>query len=254
MHIYFTVIIFILGLVLASFLNALLYRIDNGYKYPDIFLKRSHCEKCKKELKWYELIPVLSYVIYRAKCQQCEYKIPLYYPISELILGISLSSIFYFNYSPTLYILVIFLFVMSYFDRIYKGVPQIVVHIFLAYSFISFSVSTLFLGHIQENSILFALFFTLSIYILSKILKKKFGIGDLFVLLGMGFLISLQMYISFIYLFLFVSLLYSVVLILFKRATLRSSLALLPFMYISFSLMLILYKELEIILEKLFYL
>ena len=54
----------------------------------------------------------------------CTVKIGKKTGISELILGISLSSIFYFNYSPTLYILVIFLFVMSYFDRIYKNLLQ----------------------------------------------------------------------------------------------------------------------------------
>ena len=60
MHIYFTFILFILGLVIASFLNAL-YRVDNGYKYPDILLRGSHCEKCNKQLKVYELIPVISF-------------------------------------------------------------------------------------------------------------------------------------------------------------------------------------------------
>jgi prepilin signal peptidase PulO-like enzyme (type II secretory pathway) len=65
MHIYISIVLFVFGLVIASFLNALLYRIDNGYKYPDIFIKGSHCEKCKKQLTWYELIPVLSYFIFR---------------------------------------------------------------------------------------------------------------------------------------------------------------------------------------------
>ena len=83
--------IFLLGLVLASFLNALLYRIDNGYKYPEIFVKGSHCEKCGKMLKVYELIPVLSYIIFRGKCSKCGYKIPKYYPISELALGIGMG-------------------------------------------------------------------------------------------------------------------------------------------------------------------
>lgn len=108
MHIYFTVVIFFLGLAIASFLNALLYRIDNGYKYPDIYIKGSHCEKCNKPLTWYELIPVLSFFIFKGRCKQCGYKVPLYYPVSELVLAISLSSIFYFSFNTTLYIFVFF--------------------------------------------------------------------------------------------------------------------------------------------------
>jgi leader peptidase (prepilin peptidase)/N-methyltransferase len=69
--------LFLIGLVLASFLNALMYRIDKAYKYPDIFLKGSMCEKCKKKLKWYELIPILSYIIFKGKCTKCKYHIPV---------------------------------------------------------------------------------------------------------------------------------------------------------------------------------
>ena len=250
MHIYLTVVIFFLGLAIASFLNALLYRIDNGYKYPDIYIRGSHCEKCSKPLTWYELIPVLSFLIFRGKCKQCGYKVPLYYPVSELTLALSLSSIFFFSFSTTLYIFVIFLFVMSYFDRIYKGIPQSIVHVFLAYSFISFVIYTAIYNGIPENSILLSTLFVLFVFLISKILKKKFGMGDLLVLFGMGFLLSIGMYLAFLYTFLFVALLYSLVLIFLKRATLKSSLPLLPIMYISFSLVLIFNNQLLLILEK----
>ncbi|MFA5623231.1 MAG: prepilin peptidase [Candidatus Dojkabacteria bacterium] len=250
MHIYLTVVIFFLGLAIASFLNALLYRIDNGYKYPDIYIRGSHCEKCNKPLTWYELIPVLSFFIFKGRCKQCGYKVPLYYPVSELVLAISLSSIFYFSFSTTLYIFVFFLFVMSYFDRIYKGIPRSIVHVFLAYSFISFVIYTAIYNGIPENSILLSTLFVLFVFLISRILRKKFGMGDLLVLFGMGFLLSLPMYLAFLYTFLFVALLYSLVLMLLKRATLKSSLPLLPIMYISFSLVLIFNNQLLLILGK----
>ncbi len=108
MHIYFTFLTFILGLVLASFFNALLYRIDNGYKYPDIFIKGSHCEKCGKYLTSYELIPVISFIIFKGKCSKCGYKVPIYYPISEILLGVGFSSIYFFSLPYILYIVLIF--------------------------------------------------------------------------------------------------------------------------------------------------
>ena len=124
MHIYFTIVIFVIGTTIASFLNALLYRIDNGYKYPEIFIKGSHCEKCSKQLSWYELIPIISFVIFRGRCKQCGYKVPLYYPVSEFFLGLSFASSFYFQQNWSIYILIIFLFTFSYFDRIYKGIQK----------------------------------------------------------------------------------------------------------------------------------
>lgn len=253
MHLYISIVIFIIGLILASFLNALLYRIDNGYKYPDIFIKGSHCEKCKKKLLWYELIPVLSYFIFRGKCSKCGYKVPFYYPVTELLLGISLGSIYYFELSSTMYVLVVFLFVMSYFDRLYKGVPKVIVHVYLLSSFLIFTLYSIYTSFTYPNSLVVSIVFTIFVLILSKVMKKAFGMGDLLILFGMGFLLSIPMYILFIYTFLFISLLYSFVLIFLKKATIKSSLPLVPLMYISISLMLIFNQQLVLILEKIFY-
>lgn len=250
MHLYITVVIFFLGLAIASFLNALLYRIDNGYKYPDIFIKGSHCEKCNKQLLWYELIPILSFFVFKGKCSQCGYKVPLYYPITEFFLGLSFASVYYFSLPISFYILIIFFFVMSYFDRIYKGIPKDIVHVFLLYSFLSFVVYTVLYKEIQENAILFSTIFVSFIFLLSKILKKKFGLGDLLVIFGLGFLLPLSYYLSFIYVFLFVSLIYSLVLIALKKATIKTSIPLLPLMFISFSLMLIFRDQIFFILER----
>ncbi len=253
MHLYMTVVIFFLGLAIASFLNALLYRIDNGYKYPDIFLRGSHCEKCNKQLLWYELIPIFSFLIFKAKCTQCGYKVPLYYPVTEFLLGLSIASIYYFSLPITFYILILFFFVMSYFDRVYKGIPKDIVHIFLLYSFVSFVIYTVVYKEIQDNSILFATIFASFVFFLSKTLKKKFGIGDLLVMFSLGFILSLPFYLSFLYVFLFVSLIYSLILMSIKKATIRTSIPLLPLMFISFSLVLIFEEQLFFILEKILF-
>lgn len=251
MQIYFTVVLFVIGTTIASFLNALLYRIDNGYKYPDIFVKGSHCEKCKKQLTWYELIPVLSYFIFKGKCTKCGYKIPVYYPVSEFVLGISFSLIYYLELPLPLCVLIIFLFIMSYFDRIYRGVPKVIVHIFLLISFCIFAIYTVFQNSIYPNSILISILFVSVIFIISKIMKKEFGTGDLLILLGIGFYISIPMYISYIFVFLCISLLYSFVLIFLKKMTIKSTLPLVPFMYISIPILLIFSKDILIILQNL---
>ena len=116
--------VFFLGASLASFLNASIYRIENKYKYPAIITAKSHCEKCKKELSWLELIPVIGYLIIKGRCRNCNEKINIYYPLSEFVLG--LIFLLFFLYSITWYfwIVVLFLFIFSSYDIKYKAIPK----------------------------------------------------------------------------------------------------------------------------------
>lgn len=71
----------LLGLCVGSFLNVLVYRLPNGI---NIALPRSHCPKCKYTLKWYDNIPVVSYLILGGKCRSCRTRIPIRYTIVEI--------------------------------------------------------------------------------------------------------------------------------------------------------------------------
>ncbi len=77
---------FILGLVFGSFLNVLIFRYDPDKKFS---LKtaggRSRCLCCGKQLRWYELIPILSWIVQLGKCRGCGKRISLQYPIVELV-------------------------------------------------------------------------------------------------------------------------------------------------------------------------
>lgn len=252
MYIYFTTIFFLLGLVLASFLNALLYRIDKEYKYPDIFIKGSHCEKCKKQLTWYELIPILSYVIFRGKCSKCGYHIPPYYPISELLLGLGFAGIYFTDTPPYFYILMLFLFAMSYFDRIYNGVPKNIVHMFLIYALLVPGI-TMLTGGTLSIAILTAILISLFIFLTGKILKKPFGLGDTLVLLGLGFLLSNTQYIIFVYMLLLLSFIYVILLLAMRKISLKSKIPLLPFMFASIVLTISLQGPISEILSKYLY-
>ena len=63
---YISILIFLLGLVVGSFLNVVILRLDENYPIKGI-MGRSHCPNCKKKLNWYELIPVFSFLIQRGK-------------------------------------------------------------------------------------------------------------------------------------------------------------------------------------------
>lgn len=97
MKIMYTVFIFIMGCIFGSFFNVIGYRVP---KNLSIISPGSFCPKCNHNLKWYELIPVLSYLIQGGKCRSCHEKISIIYPIIELTTGILFAtSYFIFGYS-----------------------------------------------------------------------------------------------------------------------------------------------------------
>lgn len=75
---------FILGAVFASFIEAYATRLLNN---ESIITPRSHCDKCGHTLKWYELIPILSYIILGGKCSNCHEKIDKNSFIGEIIIA-----------------------------------------------------------------------------------------------------------------------------------------------------------------------
>lgn len=81
----FYFLVFIVGLFFGSFLNLISDRIT---KKQPIILGRSKCDFCKKTLKPKNLIPLLSYILQKGKCSFCHKKLSLYYPFSEILVGV----------------------------------------------------------------------------------------------------------------------------------------------------------------------
>lgn len=79
------IIVFIYGIVLGSLLNILICRLLMN---ESISKGKLNCIKCGNKIKWYDLIPVISYIILRGKCRYCNKKISLQYPTVELINGL----------------------------------------------------------------------------------------------------------------------------------------------------------------------
>jgi leader peptidase (prepilin peptidase)/N-methyltransferase len=92
-------IFFIFGLLLGSFFNVLIYRLP---KNESIIWPGSHCPNCNHIIKFYENIPVLSYIFLRGKCSGCKSKIPLQYPIVEFTTACLNLVLWYFIAAPYL--------------------------------------------------------------------------------------------------------------------------------------------------------
>ena len=88
-----------LGLIIGSFLNVVIYRLplimledEEGMaasgRRLTLSWPRSHCPACKNTLSWYELIPVFSFLMRRCHCRSCRAPISWQYPIVEVCYGI----------------------------------------------------------------------------------------------------------------------------------------------------------------------
>ena len=96
---------FVIGCLLGSFYNVVGLRIPND---ESIIFPNSHCTRCGHELKWYELIPIFSYLFLRGKCRNCKEKISIMYPLIELFTGIIFMISYYsFGFSYELFLALI---------------------------------------------------------------------------------------------------------------------------------------------------
>ncbi len=89
----FLALLFLYGIIIGSFLNVCIYRIPNR---ENIVTTRSHCMRCGYQLKWYDLVPIFSWIFLRGRCRQCKEKISVQYPIIEAINGILFVLTFLF--------------------------------------------------------------------------------------------------------------------------------------------------------------
>lgn len=85
------IVIFIYGIMIGSFVNVLIYRIP---KRENIAIEHSHCMNCGHRLRWYDLVPLFSWLFLRGKCRYCKSKISIQYPLVEFINGVGYVLIF----------------------------------------------------------------------------------------------------------------------------------------------------------------
>lgn len=85
------IIVFLFGIVIGSFLNVLIYRLP---LHENITTERSHCMACGRQLKWYDLVPLFSYICLLGRCRYCKTKLSLQYPLIEFINGAGYVLIF----------------------------------------------------------------------------------------------------------------------------------------------------------------
>jgi len=189
MFVVYSILLFVIGLCIGSFLNVIALRIDN---LSTVWKGRSFCPHCKHTLGWRDLIPLFSFVVLLGKCRYCKKTISWQYPAVELGVGILFLLLFLkFGIGLALiYYLAIFsiMAVVFIYDLKTQMVPEVFVWIALGLSFLggwyfgNFSFWEMILGGLIAGG-LFAL-----LVIVSK--ETWMGAGDIKIGLIMGFLLG----------------------------------------------------------------
>jgi leader peptidase (prepilin peptidase)/N-methyltransferase len=117
--------VFLFGAAIGSFLNVVILRLP---KHESLVRPPSHCPKCNYKLRWYDNIPILSYLMLGAKCRSCKAPISIQYPLIELI-SAALAVACYAKFGLGVELVVYFLFcalliAISFIDIPYQIIPN----------------------------------------------------------------------------------------------------------------------------------
>ena len=117
---------FIFGACIGSFLNVCIYRIPEG---KSIIHPPSACPQCGYRIRFYDNIPIVSYLFLRGRCRRCQVHIPIRYPMVELITGMGALATFV-KFGPTLAAGIYFLFiaillVITFIDIDHQIIPDV---------------------------------------------------------------------------------------------------------------------------------
>ena len=239
------VIVFLLGLLVGSFLNCLIYRLW----HKESFLKgRSYCPKCSHKLNWYDLIPVLSFLILRGKCRYCQKKISWQYPLVEISTALIFLLIFNFfrlsgvpllagQFLNLLYYLLIacFLIIIFVYDLKHYIIPDKVVYPAILVSGIWYLVSGIFFNLYTKYEILNTVYtaigaavFFLFIVLVSQ--GKWMGLGDVKLVFLIGLLLGFPNILVALFLAFFIGAIIGIGLIIFSKKNLKSEIPFGPFL------------------------
>ena len=230
--------VFVFGTVIGSFLNVVILRLNTG---QSIISGKSKCFNCAKKLKWYEIVPLFSFLALRGKCSSCKSKISWQYPIVEMMTGILFLLIFnqhflIFNFLEIVYLWIIFsiLIVIAVYDYYHQIIPNLAVWLFNGFAFLSlFKNWNLKIENFDVNGLLagFALFaFFALLWLASR--GRWVGFGDAKLALGIGWLLGMTKGITAITLAFWIGAIVGVALIYLSKNKygIKSAIAFGPFM------------------------
>jgi prepilin signal peptidase PulO-like enzyme (type II secretory pathway) len=238
----FLIWFFCLGLIVGSFLNVVIVRFNTGLSFTK---GRSMCFSCGKSLGFFELIPLVSFVLQGGRCRGCKSKLSPQYFLVELLTGLTFVSVF-LTLSPsdalgwivlflTLIVFALLIVIVAY-DIRHMSIPNV-----FSYSFAVLSLGILFLKEYPMmpsvpdmlSGIILSAFF-LFLWIITR--GKGIGLGDAKLALGMGWFLGLSSGVASLFLAFWIGTVYVLALMVWqkyksvKRLTFKSEIPFGPFL------------------------
>lgn len=236
MKILILLFIFFFGLAVGSFLNCIIYRLENKESF---LRKRSHCPQCNHILSWKDLIPVFSFLMLKGKCRYCQKRISLQYPLVEL----ATASIFVLVYNYSLsnlqfailnLIISCFLIVIFVFDLKHYLIPDKLIHsaiLGIGIWHLVFLVLGNYTIYDIRNTIYSAFGaagFFLIIYLISR--GKWLGFGDVELVFLIGLFLGWPKILIALFFSFFTGAIVGLILIFFGKKTMKSEIPFAPFL------------------------
>lgn len=241
-------VLFVIGLIVGSFLNVVICRLNTQ---ESIIKKRSYCPHCKKKLAWHELIPLMSFLLQAGRCKKCNQKISWQYPLVELASGILFVSVFEFVISykliadwQSIVALLFWLFTVScliiifVYDLKHYIIPDKIIYpaIIIAFlyqlqdSFFNFKFSIDFQFPIF-NYLLASLIAGLFFFIIVLISNGKWmGMGDVKLAVFMGLVLGWPNILAALFLAFLAGAFVCLILIILSKKSLKSEVPFAPFL------------------------
>lgn len=238
------VIIFLIGLCIGSFLNVIIYRLPRGLG----FVKgRSFCPHCKKKIRWFDNVPLISFVLLKGRCRFCHSPISWQYPVVELVTGVLFvlgSSPFLRNLVDLSFLRVLdigltlalfsALIVIFFIDLEHQIIPDEIVFpivILFIFRFVFSCLSTDYCLLTTIYSAFGASLFLFAIYLVTK--GKGMGFGDVKLAFLMGLVLGYPKIIVAFYLAFLTGAFVGIILILGRKARFGQKIAFGPFLALS---------------------
>ena len=212
----YLIIFFLFGSIFGSFSNVLIERLPIGLS---IVRPASHCMKCNHPLKWYDNIPILSFIILKGKCRYCHEKYSPRYFIVEIVNGV-MYSLIYLRYDLSASAIIFSLLFTMFGAIFFIDLKHLIIPDSLNISVFVLSIFSLIFNKYYINvslldrgiSLGFSLILILVVLLLYKITKKEYlGFGDVKLILCVGLLIGFKLQILGLFFGAFVALIVEVI-------------------------------------------
>lgn len=175
---------------MGSFFNVVGLRIP---KKESIVYPRSSCPSCQTPLKWYELIPILSFFILKGKCHHCQHKISILYPLIEFVTGVLFVFSFYKMGLQEEFIVTLtfisLLIIVTVSDLVYQIIPN---RILLFFTMVLLIERLIFPLSPWYDSFLGALTGFSLLYLIALLSKGGMGGGDIKLYFVIGIVLGVK--------------------------------------------------------------